>query len=271
MKKLPDDFPPVEDHALPWPAKLGAPTDEERKAFTVRRLELQSYIMKDFDVRMTPTAKLVALYLLGCVNSETMRCFPSYRNILDTLCVGKDEKNVQRAINALRERGWVYTFRPDRNKSNHFVFLRNEAVVLQILSYQDEKRTCREEERTDRELNEQTLVSGRKIKQRTLKSARERTPVSGKSFNTIHEPILGIERERYLIDGSVYASHEGEVAEIAYPVPASEQEAAQMLDEICSGRDPLASVRGLLMMFLKEGTLTPAKVDRILPQREEAA
>lgn len=47
MAKLPDDFPPIQDQALPWPQKPEQPTAEERKAFTAARLELRHLIDRD--------------------------------------------------------------------------------------------------------------------------------------------------------------------------------------------------------------------------------
>lgn len=64
MAKLPQDFPLIDDQALPWPKKAEQPTDEERKVFTVARLELMSLINRDFDRRMTATVKLIAGFLL---------------------------------------------------------------------------------------------------------------------------------------------------------------------------------------------------------------
>ncbi|MGK6313703.1 helix-turn-helix domain-containing protein [Neorhizobium sp. DT-125] len=271
MSKLPADFPSVEDQALPWPAKLDNPTDEERKTFTNRRLELDSLIRRDFHTSMTPTVKLIASYLLECVNSETLLCFPSYRTILETLSLGKNEKTVQRAIDVLRKRGWLYSWRPDRNKSNRFIFLRNDAVVSQILDYQDAMRVRREEDRIEREERERTQMSGREMAIGTQMSVRERTPMSGKSFNVIRELSLGIEGKTYLIEGNDCAMVKAGDQEAAYPIPENEQEAENILAEICAGREPIKIIRDVLHGFLMAGNLTPAKADSMLSAKQKEA
>jgi hypothetical protein len=267
MKKtrsVSSDFPAVEDQALPRPAKAEAPTDDERRAFTACRLELASLIQKDFDARMTPTVKLVALYLLECVNSETLLCFPSYRTILETLSLGKSEKTVQRAIAVLRKRGWLYVWRPNPTKSNRFVFLRNDAVVTQILDYQDYMKARREEDRLEREERERTQMSGQELDVGTQMSDGERTPVSGKSFNVIHEPVLGIEYRDTTLDANSFTRVNVLETEIAYPKPENEAAGQKFLAEICEGREPLEIVREVLMGFLMAGSLTPAKAEAML-------
>ncbi|RVI69347.1 helix-turn-helix domain-containing protein [Sinorhizobium meliloti] len=262
MAKPPHDFPSVEEQALPWPKKAKQPTDDERKAFTAARLELMSFINRDFDGRMTPTVKLVASYLLESVNSETLLCFPSYRTILETLCIGKNEKTVERAIAVLRERGWLYVWRPDRTRSNRFVFLKNEQVVSQILDYQDHMRTIREEDRLERE---RTRMSVREIGIGTQMSVREPTPMSGKSFKVIHEPFSSIEREGYLIEGNSYAAvSTGDDAVQPFPTPRNDDEAESLLDAICAGTSTTGAIRRTLKLFLMGGTLSPQRAVNIL-------
>lgn len=268
MAKLPEDFPSIEEQALPWPKKAEQPTDEERKAFTASRLELMSLINRDFDRRMTATAKLIAGFLLESVNSETLRCFPSYRTILETLCVVKSEKTIERAIAVLRERGWIYSWRPDRTKSNHFVFLKNERVVSQILNYQDHMRGRREEDRLERD---RTRMSVREIETRTQMSVREQTSVSGKSFKVIHEPFFSIEKDGYLTEANPYAAaSRGDLSMQRYPVPIDVREAESMLNDICAGRSHSDRVREGLMESLCAGMLTPRIAEKILAEDEES-
>ncbi|MEY9782292.1 helix-turn-helix domain-containing protein [Sinorhizobium fredii] len=267
MAKLPDDFPSIDDQALPWPQKPEQPTAEERKAFTAARLELKHLIDRDFDRRMTATVKLIAGFLLESVNSETLRCFPSYRTILETLCVVKSEKTIERAIAVLRERGWIYSWRPDRTKSNHFVFLKNERVVSQILNYQDHMRGRREEDRLERD---RTRMSVREIETRTQMSVREQTSVSGKSFKVIHEPFFSIEQEGYLIEANPYATAScGDPRMQRFPEPVGIREAESMLQDICAGRSISDRVRERLMESLLAGMLTPRIAEKILAEDEE--
>lgn len=268
MAKLPNGFPPIEEQALPWPIKAEEPTDQERKAFTAARLELMSLINRDFDKRMTATVKLIACFLLESVNSETLRCFPSYRTILETLCVVKSEKTIERAIAVLRERGWIYSWRPDRTKSNHFVFLKNEQVVSQILNYQDYMRGVREEDRLERE---RTRMSVREMSTGTQMSVREQTSVSGKSFKVIHEPFFSIENDGSLIEANPYAAaSRGDLGMQRYPDPLNTREAESMLDDICAGRSISDRVRESLMESLRAGMLTPRIAEKLLAQDEES-
>jgi hypothetical protein len=272
MAKRPDDFPEDVDQALPWPAKDEDPTDGERRAFTAARLEMDGYIKRDFHRSMTPTAKLVGSFLLESVNSETLRCFPSYRTILETLSLGKNEKTVQRAVEALRKRGWIYVWRPDRNRSNHFVFLRNDSVISQILNYQDAMRVRREEDRLERD---RTQMSVRGEEQRTQMSVREQTPMSGKSFKIIHEPIVSIEEEGSFIEGNEYASvSQGDEANMPFAIPESDEEAENLLNGIFerTGKKNFPALRNALKFRLLEGSLTPALAVHILvgPKQEAA-
>ncbi|ATB03600.1 helix-turn-helix domain-containing protein [Sinorhizobium meliloti] len=269
MAKLPDDFPSIEEQALPWPTKAEEPTDQERKTFTAARLELLSLINRDFDRRMTATVKLIAGFLLESVNSETLRCFPSYRTILETLCVVKSEKTIERAIAVLRERGWIYSWRPDRTKSNHFVFLKNEQVVSQILNYQDYVRGLREEDRLERE---RTRMSVREGGTGMQMSVREQTSVSGKSFNVIHEPISSIEKEGDLIEANPYAarsSGDGDMQRL--PIPNDDREAESMLDAICADMPEADYIRGHLKFLLIAGALTKRKVLKMVAEQRRAA
>lgn len=274
MRKLPDDFPHVDEQALPSPAKPEQPTDDERRAFTARRLEMQSFIMRDFASEMTPTVKMVGLHLLECVNSETLRCFPSYRTILETLSLGKNEKTVQRAIEVLRNRGWLYSWRPDRKKSNHFVFLKNEAVVSQILDYQDAKRARREEDRLEREEYERTQMSVRELPERTQMSVRERTPMSGKSFNIIPEPISSIEQGASLIGANDYESVKvGDDDIQPFDVPQTDEEAEKLLDEVFAWAEKPSNPvqRRALKSILVEGKLTPWLAKTVVAGPERVA
>jgi hypothetical protein len=269
MAKLPEDFPSIEEQALPWPKKAEQPTDEERKAFTASRLELMSLINRDFDRRMTATVKLIAGFLLESVNSETLRCFPSYRTILETLCVVKSEKTVERAIAVLRERGWIYSWRPDRTKSNHFVFLKNERVVSQILNYQDHMRGRREEDRLERD---RTRMSVREIEIRTQMSVREQTSVSGKSLKVIREPFSGIEEGDYLIEANPYAAISSGNEDLQpMPVPHNDREAEGMLDAICEDMPEAIHVRSHLKFLLTAGALTKRKVLKVVAEQGRAA
>lgn len=269
MAKLPNDFPPIEEQALPWPIKAEEPTDQERKAFTAARLELMSLINRDFDRRMTATVKLIAGFLLESVNSETLRCFPSYRTILDTLCVVKSEKTIERAIGVLRERGWIYSWRPDRTKSNHFVFLKNEQVVSQILNYQDYMRGVREEDRLERE---RTRMSVREMSTGTQMSVREQTSVSGKSFNVIHEPISSIEKGDNLIEINPYAALSSGNEDLQpLQVPKNDREAEGVLDAICLDLPEALHVRSHLKFLLTAGALTKRKVLKVVAEQGRAA
>lgn len=202
-----------------------------------------------------------------------MRCFPSYRTILESLgTIGKTEKTVQRAVEALRKRGWLYVWRPDRKKSNNFLFLANEEVIAEILDYQDRMRMRREEDREEREEHERTLMSGREVPKRPQMSVHERTPMSGKSFNGTHELRLGIEEGGNPLEGNVYAStSRGDEANIPLQRPGSEEEAERQVSEILAAFEvpENLALRITLKRRLLDGVLTPARAKEIVERRSE--
>ncbi|MEY9631304.1 helix-turn-helix domain-containing protein [Sinorhizobium fredii] len=261
------NLPPLEERALPYPKIDGRPTPEERTAFTAARLDLQKWITRDFHKSMNPTVKLVACFLLECVNSEKLYCFPSYRMICEALSLGK-EKTAQRALQTLRQRGWIFSWRLNRTSSNNYLFLKNEKVIAQIADYQTCMKDARDE---DRRVREQTQMSGRKMASGTLLSGREQTQVSGKSFKVIHESFSSIEQDGYLIEANPYAAaSRGDPSMQRYPVPIDGPEAERMLDDICAGRQNSDRVRETLMESLLAGMLTPRIAEKVLAEHEES-
>lgn len=267
-RPLPKDFPEPDDLALPFPARAGDPTDDERKSFTAARMRLQADIMRDWAKPMTPTVKLIACFLLESVNSETHLCFPSYRTIAETLGIGK-EKTVQRGIQALVDRKWLYSWRPDRTRSNYYVFLKNDGVVQQILDYQMSLRDAREADRIERE---RTQMSTRNMVNGPQMSVRERAQMSGKSFNVIHETILGIEREISL-ESNPYESGSGDNPEMPFAIPVDQNEAdavmAAIMADVTLKYAPKKNREKLIRAALMHGTLTPGWLGRMFePDRE---
>lgn len=252
------------------PPKIeGKPSDEERKAFTAARLELQGWILRDFHKTMTPTVKAVGIFLLESVNSETLFCYPSYRTICETISIGK-EKTVQRAIAALVARGWLYAWRTSRTDTYNYLFLKNEEKVAQIADYLDAKRDAREEDRKRRDWTSMTTRendSGRQM------STRERTKMSTKSMNGTHEVFLGIEGGEFSIGGNPYAiaSCGADDLDSPYDVPTDPDEAEVVLDQICNGHSVHRLLRKTLKDFLLHGTLTPIRAMRMLDEGRVAA
>lgn len=263
----PRNTPPQHEWALQFPMIEGKPTNEERKVFTAARLELQSWIMRDFDKTMTTTVKAVAVFLLESVNSETLFCYPSYRTICETISIGK-EKTVQRAIAALVARGWLYAWRTSRTDTYNYLFLKNEEKVSQIADYLTAKRDAREE---DRKRRDWTFLTTRENGLGPQMSTRERTKMSTKSFNGTHEVFSSIESAEFSIEQNPYAvASYGDDTNSPYQVPIDENEAENVLDQICHGHAVHHLVRGTLKDFLLHGTLTPTRALGLLGGREAA-
>ncbi|PCK86362.1 helix-turn-helix domain-containing protein [Rhizobium sophoriradicis] len=263
----PKDFPDRDKWAMMPPKIEGKPSDEERKAFTAARLELQGWILRDFDKTMTPTVKAVGIFLLESVNSETLFCYPSYRTICETLSIGK-EKTVQRAISALVARGWLYAWRTSRTDTYNYLFLKNEQKVSQIAEHLTSKRDAREE---DRKRRDWTFMTTREIDLGRQMSTRERTKMSTKSFNGTHEVFSSIESGEFSLGEAPCAVAScGDDNNSPYEVPIDETDAENVLDQICHGYAVHHLVRGTLKDFLLHGTLTPSRAICLLGGREAA-
>lgn len=249
--------------ALPLPKVSGKVTDEELRAFTSAKLDRLNWIMRDPDPRMTPTAKLVGLYLLQCVNSETLQCNPSYRTIADVLGF-KTEKTAERAIAALVQCGWLEIRRFDRTKSNRYVFLVNGSRTKAIDEYQMLMADKRAENRDH--LIEQTSVSGRRLVEQTSVSGPEQTNMSGKHLKGTPEVILGYEEEGPLKVSPVpsinpYALAKDDDRHVPYPVPASVEELTATLQHLFEGCGLSPELIGAMRKMLTAGRLTPAMVE----------
>lgn len=74
-------------------------------------------IMIDGQFKVSPSAKLVLLYLADCYNPKTAKMFPKQKTIAAKL--GISERSVIRAISELREGGFILV---ESNLSNRYVF-----------------------------------------------------------------------------------------------------------------------------------------------------
>ena len=247
--------------ALPVPLNPEKPTTAEVASFTSAKLDRLNWIIRDPDPRMTSTAKLAGVFLLQCVNSETLQCNPSYRTIADTLGF-KSEKTAERAVEALETCGWVAIMRFNRNKSNRYVFLPNEARTKAI----DEYHTVMAVKRADdRAILEQTKLSGRALLEQTSVSGPDQTKLSGKHLKGTPEVDSLYEGEELLRGSAVplspvneYAVARGDDPHNPYERPNSEEEAITMLEALLQGSDPSPGVMRYFREKLMNGELTPA-------------
>lgn len=131
-------------------------SDDERKAlkaeaqrrFVKAKAEWVRLVRKDRTPGLTRTAKLIAIYLIDCLNFETGRCFPSYEVIADEL--GISEKTVSRSMKSIVAAGWVSLRRARRNLPTFYFFHAPEEKVKRILDMDDALRESREARREDR-------------------------------------------------------------------------------------------------------------------------
>jgi len=225
------------------------PTVKEAQLFTSAKLDRLDWILRDPDPRMSPTAKIVGVFLLQCVNSETLQCNPSYRTIADVLGF-KTEKTAERAISALVDCGWLAIRRFNRTKSNRYVFLANDARTKAIDDYQIVMADKRADDRST--FLEQTNLSGRNVLEQTFLSGPEQTNLSGKHLKGTPEVTYGYEEEERI---KVSAT-------LPYPIPESEEQLADMLANLFDGCRLSSHLMVAMRKMLMAGTLTPEIVDQ---------
>lgn len=96
--------------------------------------------------KLTPTAKLVLMYLSSCYNPKHGEMFPKQRTIADK--IGVSEASVIRAISELHKEGLILS---ERKYTNRYVFtskfltsLEISTKKMQVDNYQNEsKETCK--------------------------------------------------------------------------------------------------------------------------------
>jgi hypothetical protein len=142
---------PVSIFARRQQEKLSA--EESRQTFTSVKLDMQGWLL--CDPCLSANAKLVAIYLLRCVNAETGQCNPSAQTIGDEL-VTLSLRAVERAVAELKTAGWIGVRRYDRRKSNGYVFIDNRSRANAI----DDRRELLREARHAARL-EPPVVAGR--------------------------------------------------------------------------------------------------------------
>jgi len=121
---------------------------EAQRQFVKAKAEWTRFVRKDRTPGLTRTAKLIAIYLIDCLNFETGRCFPSHEAIADEL--GINEKTVSRSMKAIVAAGWVSLRRARRNLPTFYFFHAPEEKVKRILDMDDALRESREARREDR-------------------------------------------------------------------------------------------------------------------------
>ncbi|PWJ73845.1 helix-turn-helix protein [Pseudaminobacter salicylatoxidans] len=198
---LPKDFNELTRHLSD-----GARREElkqRRAAFNSARARLQKWIQKDRNPLMTKTVKLIAIYLLGCVNFESGRCNPTHETIADEF--GISERQVRRLIPKIREAGWISYTRAAYNRPTFYTFHAPMEVIDRIQETDAALKNEREQRRQER--NESRSVRTSRVRSvRTSMSAEHKNRTYDNYYSAIErEPIrYGSKAEV----GESYAGHE---------------------------------------------------------------
>lgn len=140
----------------------------------ISQFELSKKILNNLSqFKVSPSAKLVLLYLADCYNPKTAKMFPKQKTIAAKL--GISERSVIRAISELREGGLILV---ESNLSNRYVFgakmglcdlSDNKNFSSEEMSPQDEKISSPDDNMSHhdieqtKELNKKTNINDYKI------------------------------------------------------------------------------------------------------------
>ena len=116
---------------------------KEEQALSCSQFELTTNtITKLYTFKLTPTAKLVLLYLTTCYNPEHREVFPKQKTIAEK--IGISEASVIRAISELHKEGLIIS---ERKYTNRYIFtsriVSDQPVKMKDNKLQKERReTC---------------------------------------------------------------------------------------------------------------------------------
>ena len=129
----------------------------------IKQVELTNYLLNNLQqFKLTPTAKLVLLYLSGCYNPKNADVFPKQKTIAEKM--GISEASVIRAIAELHKEGLIIS---ERKYTNRYRFTSRlvtecpkvdffEADKMQDANLQNERtETCNLQAPIHEQLNEQ--------------------------------------------------------------------------------------------------------------------
>lgn len=111
------------------------------------QFELTQKLLQNLNnFKLTPTAKLVLMYLSSCYNPKHGEMFPKQKTIADK--IGVSEASVIRAISELHKEGLIFS---ERKYTNRYVFTSKFLTSLGILnnkmqvknSQNESKETCK--------------------------------------------------------------------------------------------------------------------------------
>ncbi|ESX03407.1 hypothetical protein X769_18265 [Mesorhizobium sp. LSJC268A00] len=252
-----------------------------RKQFYADKGEFAAWIRKDRDSRMDATAKLVATYLVECLNFETGRCDPSYEAISDEL--GLSYRTVERVVPRIAAAGWVDRTRRGKTTTNFYTIRvavskvkALEELVAGLRQLRSDKRAERRQgpnsDRSDlRDLaghshNDPTQPVGHDP---TQPVGHDPTRMGGKPMKGTYEAeplneILSTDSEGMALGG--YGADRTDERHIPFTMPQTDDEAEEMVMAWLDGRPP----RTVMALFddirerLSSGTLTPAELEKLL-------
>lgn len=167
---------------------------KESKRKVVSQFELTSdLITKLNNFKITPTAKLVLLYLTTCYNPKHKEVFPKQKTIADKL--GVSEVSVTRAIQELHKEGLILS---ERKISKKYVF------TSRIVSEQPNKMINDNLQKDSEETI--NLIESHVIEEQTKRTKKEQTLKSGENVYKGDDLILyeyAKTRAKYSVDAFI--------------------------------------------------------------------
>lgn len=201
-------------------------------AFVKAKAQLTGWIRQDRNPLMTKTAKLVAAYLIECLNFETGRCFPSHETIADHL--GISDRQVRRVIPRIVKAGWLSVVRVRRNAPTFYRFHAPEEAIRRIEEGALALRQSREDRRVDRRFPNLIEHVSMPEQQAVFLTPPDRTSASGEYLRQTSEIDWLYEEEEPLKVTAVLYGQDDE-GDYVFPVPVDDADADRMLDEILDG------------------------------------
>lgn len=183
----------------------------------ISQFELSKQILNNLSqFKISPSAKLVLLYLADCYNPKTPKMFPKQKTIAAKL--GISERSVIRAISELREGGLILV---ESNLSNRYVFgakigvsdtAEQKKFLPAILSSKNDNLSSKNDKMSSsyieqtKELNKRTNIDDYKIlKEYAISKGAKNIPAyinslvrSGAAKQIIKELKISVKNRKYM-------------------------------------------------------------------------
>lgn len=188
------------------------------------------------DLELRGNEFLVAFRLLQHANSDSLAIFPSQDRI--ALQIGMDPRTVRRCVSGLVTKGWLKYIRPNRQKTNHYVFCQEK-----INAMGERKKLL--DDRSDRKF-ERSKMSSQPDYDRTHSPGPERTNVSAPDGTMLPSKHLKRTPDRNtLTEGAENRGQQARTdfsdAEVSFHLSSSVAKRTSKSDRNQSGRPAISS------------------------------